>query len=239
MTWMSRLWLQPAVSTLHAVPGSVAGEAVDHSRRRMHPRGGPPFWLQAKARLVRAHAEVADTLATLYTTFAGDSEEVQREWVRFTQKVGVCAWLWPRGVLGQEELAGCRQRLDLGGSCTPHTPARCPPTGQHAPSPQTFPAASPQPAAIAAAAAVLPSQPSLPLPALPCACPQVDRQLQEALRSTIKRSLQALARMLNGDSKTEVLPIFRVTLVRSPRLTWRCPPGAPAALQLCCVAPAS
>ena len=37
----------------------------------------------------------------------------------------------------------------------------------------------------------------------------VDKKLEEALRHTVKRSLQELSRLLNGDSKTEVLPIFR------------------------------
>jgi hypothetical protein len=42
---------------------------------------------------------------------------------------------------------------------------------------------------------------------------RVDARLEDALRSTVKRSLQALSRLLNGDSKTEVLPLFRVTMV--------------------------
>jgi hypothetical protein len=42
---------------------------------------------------------------------------------------------------------------------------------------------------------------------------RVDRRLEDALRSTVKRSLQALGRLLNGDSKTEALPLFRVTMV--------------------------
>jgi hypothetical protein len=33
---------------------------------------------------------------------------------------------------------------------------------------------------------------------------RVDRRLEDALRATVKRSLQALSRLLNGDSKTEV-----------------------------------
>jgi hypothetical protein len=48
-----------------------------------------PAWchVQAKEQLVRAHAEVKDTLSAMYKYFEADSEEVQREWVRFTQKV--------------------------------------------------------------------------------------------------------------------------------------------------------
>lgn len=42
---------------------------------------------------------------------------------------------------------------------------------------------------------------------------RVDKRLEEALRTTVKRSLQALSRLLNGDSKTEVMPLFRVTMV--------------------------
>ncbi len=42
---------------------------------------------------------------------------------------------------------------------------------------------------------------------------QVDKKLEDALRHTVKRSLQELSRILNGDAKTEVLPVFRVTMV--------------------------
>jgi dynein heavy chain len=79
--------------------------------------------LQCKTRLVSAHADIKAALEQMYGFFEADGEEVQREWVRFTQ--------------------------------------------------------------------------------------QVDAQLEAALRHTVKRSLQELSRLLNGDSKTEVLPIFR------------------------------
>jgi dynein heavy chain len=72
---------------------------------------------------VSAYEEIRRTLEEIYTFFEGDSEDVQREWVRFTQSV--------------------------------------------------------------------------------------DKKLEDALRHTVKRSLQELSRLLNGDSKTEVLPIFR------------------------------
>ena len=42
---------------------------------------------------------------------------------------------------------------------------------------------------------------------------KVDRQMEEALRVTVKKSLQELSRALNGDNKTEVTPIFNVVLV--------------------------
>lgn len=42
---------------------------------------------------------------------------------------------------------------------------------------------------------------------------KVDKKMEEALRHTIKRSLQELSRLLNGDNKTEVQPIFHVTMV--------------------------
>ena len=42
---------------------------------------------------------------------------------------------------------------------------------------------------------------------------QVDKRLEEALRHTVKRSLQELSRVLNGDKKTEVVPVFNVMLV--------------------------
>lgn len=38
---------------------------------------------------------------------------------------------------------------------------------------------------------------------------KADKKVEDALRHTVKRSLQALSRLLNGDSKTEVLPIFK------------------------------
>lgn len=42
---------------------------------------------------------------------------------------------------------------------------------------------------------------------------KVDKRMEEALRHTVKRSLQELSRLLNGDKKTEVQPIFHVTMV--------------------------
>jgi dynein heavy chain len=80
-------------------------------------------YLQAKERLVGSVQEIQQTLAELHVYFEADSEDVQREWVKFTAKV--------------------------------------------------------------------------------------DRKVEGALRHTVKRSLQELSRLLNGDSKTEVLPIFR------------------------------
>ncbi len=40
---------------------------------------------QMKERLVRVHAEMVDTMATMRAAFKDDGEEVAREWVRFTQ----------------------------------------------------------------------------------------------------------------------------------------------------------
>jgi dynein heavy chain len=79
--------------------------------------------LQAKERLMSSFKEIQQTLAELHDLFAGDGEEVQREWVKFTVKA--------------------------------------------------------------------------------------DKKVEDALRHTVKRSLQEMSRLLNGDSKTEVLPIFR------------------------------
>ena len=45
------------------------------------------IWLQALGRLERAHQSIADTLLHLHTFFAADSDEVQREWARFRDKV--------------------------------------------------------------------------------------------------------------------------------------------------------
>lgn len=36
--------------------------------------------------------------------------------------------------------------------------------------------------------------------------------MEDALRLTVKRSFQELSRLLNGDAKTEVVPIFRMTM---------------------------
>lgn len=47
---------------------------------------------------------------------------------------------------------------------------------------------------------------------------KVDRKVEDALRTTVRRSLQELSRLLNGDSKTEVLPIFRCAA------GWQCRP---------------
>lgn len=38
---------------------------------------------------------------------------------------------------------------------------------------------------------------------------KVDKKVEAALHHAVKRSLQELNRLLNGDSKTEVLPVFR------------------------------
>lgn len=41
---------------------------------------------QVQGTLVRAHNSIAETLVHLHTFFAADSDEVQREWARFTIK---------------------------------------------------------------------------------------------------------------------------------------------------------
>lgn len=41
---------------------------------------------------------------------------------------------------------------------------------------------------------------------------QIDKKMEDALRHTVKRSLQELSRVLNGDNKTEVVPVFTVTI---------------------------
>lgn len=38
---------------------------------------------------------------------------------------------------------------------------------------------------------------------------QVDKKVEAVLHHAVKRSLQELNRLLNGDSKAEVLPVFR------------------------------
>lgn len=42
---------------------------------------------------------------------------------------------------------------------------------------------------------------------------QIDKKMEDALRHTVKRSLQDMSRVLNGDNKTEVVPVFTVTIV--------------------------
>lgn len=39
---------------------------------------------------------------------------------------------------------------------------------------------------------------------------KVDRMLEEALRTTVKRSLQELSRAINGDARTDVQPLFKI-----------------------------
>ena len=43
--------------------------------------------LQVQERFRHAYEEVKSTMAQLYSFFQHDSEEVQREWLKFTQKV--------------------------------------------------------------------------------------------------------------------------------------------------------
>ena len=42
---------------------------------------------------------------------------------------------------------------------------------------------------------------------------RVDSRVEQALRATVKKSLQELSRAINGDSKTEPQPLFRVHVV--------------------------
>ena len=47
---------------------------------------------------------------------------------------------------------------------------------------------------------------------------KVDKKLEDALRTTVKRSLQELSRALNGDNKMEVIPLFNVlTILKNNR----------------------
>jgi len=47
---------------------------------------------------------------------------------------------------------------------------------------------------------------------------KVDKRLEDSLRMTVKKSLQELSRALNGDNKTEVIPIFNVlTILKNNR----------------------
>jgi dynein heavy chain len=78
---------------------------------------------QIRAKLTSAHQEVVSILASTRVFFEADSEEVLREWVRFTQAV--------------------------------------------------------------------------------------DKRLEEALRAAVRRSLLDLSRLINGDKKQPVQPIFR------------------------------
>eukprot|EP00899_Mesostigma_viride_P014884 jgi/Mesvir1/23397/Mv21091-RA.2 len=78
-------------------------------------------------RFEAAVKEIKETMAATYETFANDSDEVQREWVKYTNKI--------------------------------------------------------------------------------------DKRMDEALKTTVKKSLQELSRALNGDVKTEVIPLFNVIVV--------------------------
>ncbi|GMH41208.1 hypothetical protein BSKO_09118 [Bryopsis sp. KO-2023] len=82
---------------------------------------------QVKQFFEQSYVEIKDTMSSIYKFFETDSEEVHREWVRFTRKI--------------------------------------------------------------------------------------DKKMEDALRHTVKKSLQELSRVLNGDNKTEVVPIFHVMMV--------------------------
>ena len=45
------------------------------------------YVMQVQERFRNAYQEVKTTMAQLYSFFQTDSEEVQREWLKFTQKV--------------------------------------------------------------------------------------------------------------------------------------------------------
>ena len=78
--------------------------------------------MQVQERFRNAYQEVKTTMAQLYSFFQTDSEEVQREWLKFTQKVspssakialprylhGICCMQhWSLGLrLGKQ--CGCR-----------------------------------------------------------------------------------------------------------------------------------
>lgn len=66
---------------------------------------------------------------------------------------------------------------------------------------------------------------------------KIDKKVQAVLHHTVKRSLQELNRLLNGDSKTEVLPVFKwvATCQRHAAGALHCclPQGM---LMSCCVA---
>lgn len=83
-----------ALNALHTKRLAWHPASLPHARSTPWPW---PLGAQAKARLVRAHAEVVEVLAGLYVPFQDDSEEVQREWVRFTQKVRVASRVEGRG----------------------------------------------------------------------------------------------------------------------------------------------
>jgi hypothetical protein len=42
--------------------------------------------LQVKDLFYQTYEDIKTTLETMYTTFSGDSEDVQQEWIRYTQK---------------------------------------------------------------------------------------------------------------------------------------------------------
>lgn len=47
---------------------------------------------------------------------------------------------------------------------------------------------------------------------------RIDKKVQAVLHHAVKRSLQELNRLLNGDSKTEVLPVFRCVALYQPAM---------------------
>jgi len=150
-----------------------------------------------QARLEHAHAGISDTLARLHTFFAADSDEVQREWARFTAKVrsgaeGVGAQGGARWRLLCAQLHG-RARRNYGRSDRGSTPGR----GRWA-------STGGRPA----------RRLSSPLFRCELGRPraQTDRRMEDALRSAVRRSLAELARLLAGDKRAEVAPLFTVAL---------------------------
>ena len=54
---------------------------------------------------------------------------------------------------------------------------------------------------------------------------KIDKKLEDSLRTTVKKSLQELSRVLNGDKKSEVpVPIFKVQVLLEKRCVPRLPP---------------
>ena len=65
----------------------VSGQLFSRFPVCSHVATAMRYVVQVQERFRNAYQEVKTTMAQLYSFFQTDSEEVQREWLKFTQKV--------------------------------------------------------------------------------------------------------------------------------------------------------
>ena len=77
------------VAMMHSVKCAVS--ATTWLLEVVHPYDKTKWLVQATAAVVAAAREVQETLRNMHLVFAADSEEVQREWLKFTRRVRALA----------------------------------------------------------------------------------------------------------------------------------------------------